>query len=114
MKKFRFLILFTGFLLYSVTGVVAKSGSEASLYSLSSLIRFASVIILLGIYSALWQVSLKYIPLSVAFFCKGSVLIFSLVWAISVFAEKLTITNLVGAALIILGIFVMAYRKQVT
>lgn len=112
MKKFRFLILFIGFLMYSVSGVVAKSSSAADLYSLSTLIKFLAVLALLGVYSAFWQVSLKYIPLSTAFFCKGSVVVFSLIWAVLIFGEKITANNLLGAVLIITGILVMAHEKS--
>lgn len=112
MKKFRFPILFSGFLIYSISGVVAKSSSVADLYSMSTLIRFLAVIALLGIYSAFWQVSLKYIPLSTAFFCKGSVVVFSLVWAVIIFGEEITLNNLLGAILIIMGILVMAHERK--
>lgn len=112
MKKFRFLILFSGFLIYSFSGVVAKSSSAADLFSWSTLIRFLGVLALLGIYSAFWQVSLKYIPLSTAFLCKGSVVVFSLIWAVIIFGEKITTTNLLGATLIIIGILVMAHERK--
>jgi len=112
MKKFRFLILFSGFLIYSISGVVAKSSSGADLYSLPALIRFIAVIAILGIYSVFWQVSLKYIPLSTAFFCKGSVVVFSLIWAVLIFGEKITANNILGAVLIIIGILMMAHARN--
>ena len=113
MKKFRFVFLFLGFLLYSFIGVVAKLGSESSLFSFHALFRFAAVITLLGAYSVLWQVSLRYIPLSTAFFCKGSVVVFSLVWAVIVFGEDISANNLLGVCLIIAGIVLMAYERRV-
>lgn len=112
MKKFRFLILFSGFLIYSVSGVIAKKSSVADPYSLSTLVRFLTVISILGVYSAFWQVSLKYIPLSTAFFCKGSVVVFSLIWAVVIFGENITLYNVLGAVLIIVGILVMAQDRK--
>jgi drug/metabolite transporter (DMT)-like permease len=113
MKKYRFVFLFLGFLLYSFIGVVGKLGSESSMLSIQTLFRFAAVITLLGVYSVLWQVSLRYIPLSTAFFCKGSAVVFSLVWAVIVFGETITASNLIGVCLIIAGIVLMAYERRV-
>lgn len=93
-------------------GVVAKLGSESSLFSFYTLIRFAAVIALLGVYSVLWQVSLRYIPLSSAFFCKGSVVVFSLIWAVIVFGETISSNNLLGVCLIIVGIVLMAFERR--
>lgn len=62
---------------------------------------------LLGIYAVLWQFIMKKTELSVAYFCKGTVIFWSLLWSCLFFDEKITLFNLMGTAFIFIGITVV-------
>ena len=113
MRRNRFLILFTGFLIYSLVSVVTKSTAGRELFSTYTLSRYLVVLILLIVYSVLWQISLRNLDLSVAYMGKGSVIIFGMIWAVVFFKEAITVFNIIGAGLILGGIALFSLEKQV-
>lgn len=112
MKINRYLILFSGFLLYSLASVVAKSSAGHPLLSGTSILRFFLVLIILGSYAALWQISLKMSKLSMAYMCRGSLVILAMLWANLLFHETITRNNVIGALLVISGIIMFAYNSK--
>ena len=58
----------------------------------------------LGVYAVLWQQILNRMPVSDAYMFKGTSLIFILILSFIFFGEAITVTNIIGAALIIGGI----------
>lgn len=100
-------LLYFAFLIYSFVSVFAKiaSGQDSLLYAL----LFIGVeIIFLGLYALIWQQVLKEFPLVVAMSNKGIVVILGLIWAVLFFDEQITISNIVGALMIILGIWMVS------
>lgn len=98
-----FLILYFAFFIYSFVSVCAKlAAGQATI--LGMLLFMGIEICLLGIYAIIWQQALKRFPLVVAMSSKGITVILSLIWAILFFHEQITLWNMVGAGMIILGI----------
>ncbi len=70
---------------------------------------FAGLLVIsLGIYALLWQQLIKRFSLVKAYSNKGAVIIWNMLWAILIFGEKISISNIVGTAVIILGIMVVS------
>lgn len=111
MKINRFVLLFSGYLLYSLVAVVAKSSAAFSLNSAASLIRYLLGLCMLVVYALLWQISLKRMSLSLAFMCKGSLVVFALFWSQLIFRETLTLFNVLGVILVIAGIVLFSTGK---
>lgn len=61
----------------------------------------------LAFYALLWQQVLKRVELSVAYLNKGVVVFWSLLWAKFIFNEQITLKNIVGVCVIVVGISVV-------
>ena len=91
-------------LLYACVGVGTKYAADEEFLTQGYVFGFGLAIVLMGIYAVLWQQVLKYIDLSVAYMFKGTSLIFTMLLAYWLFGEPITTHNIIGAAIIILGI----------
>lgn len=105
-----FFLLTFAFLVYSTTGIFSKLASSQEFLSVPYFGYFALVIVAIGIYALLWQMILKRIPLSRAFLFKSMTVIFSLTFAWLFFHEQITINNIIGGGLIVVGIIVNSFN----
>lgn len=96
-------ILFT-FTVYSVTGVIGKLASNYVFGSWAYWGCLLGAVATLGIYAVLWQYVLKNNPLNKAYLWKSSTVIISLLFAHTIFGEDITFSNILGAALILVGL----------
>ena len=102
-----YLILYAAFLIYSVSSVCAKFSSQQN--TLTKAIVFLGLeMACLGIYAIIWQQALKRFSLVTAMASKGIVVIMNMIWSIWLFEESVSICNIVGAAVIIWGIWVVS------
>ena len=69
---------------------------------------------LLGLYAIIWQISIKKIPLYMAYMGKSISLILTLLWSNLFFSEVIKINNIIGALLVICGILLMFISKENT
>ena len=98
------LLLTVAFLIYSATGIFTKLASMQDLMSVAWLQYLAMAFVALGTYAVLWQFILGRVALSQAFLFKSTTVLFSLCFARFLFDEQISLQNIVGAFLIIVGI----------
>lgn len=110
-KTKRVLLLHLNILLFSFTGIFSKlcasSVTENGLLSIRTLAYVALIVINCGIYAVFWQQSLKHFDVNVAYAHRSVYNIWSLLWSVLIFCEKITIGNILGTAVIIAGIWVV-------
>lgn len=106
-KIFNYILLYTGFFVYSFVSVLAKYASAQSSLAKMCLFLFGEILVL-GIYAVLWQQLLKKFPLLIAMSNKGVVVIFSLIWSVLLFQEAISLLNIVGSFMILLGIWMVS------
>lgn len=71
-------------------------------------ILFYSLVLLdLAVYAIVWQQILKKLPLVSAYANKAVTVIWGLIWGMVIFKESLTIWNVIGAIVIIIGIYIV-------
>lgn len=71
-------------------------------------ILFYSLVLLdLAVYAIVWQQILKELPLVSAYANKAVTVIWGLIWGMVIFKESLTIWNVIGAIVIIIGIYIV-------
>lgn len=100
-------ILYFAFLIYSVSSVCAKLAARQDV--LIRIVAFIGLeVVCLGVYALIWQQALKRFSLVTAMASKGIVVIFNLIWSFLLFKEEITIWNLIGAAVIIGGIWMVS------
>lgn len=88
---------------YTGSGIMAKLAAAEELFSLPFLLFYGAEIMILGIYAIFWQQVIKRFELSVAYANRAMVLVWSLLWAVVIFHDQVTIRNLAGIAMVIAG-----------
>lgn len=102
-----YILLYCAFLVYSLVAVFSKYASLQENWNRIFVFLFAEVLIL-GVYAILWQQILKRFSLVHAMASKGIVVILNLLWSVFIFEETVTICNVIGAGIVILGIWVVS------
>ena len=110
-KTKQLCILHINILLFSFTGIFsklcAKSVNRNGLFDWYTVLFAALILINCGIYAIFWQQNLKQFDVNVAYAHRAVYNIWSLLWSVLIFSEKITIGNILGTILIIAGIWVM-------
>lgn len=91
-------------LIYASTSIFTKMSSRQEMMSWPYLLWVAGAVIVMGVYAVLWQQVIKRMPLSTAYMFKGTSLIFILLISVLLFGEAITLNNIIGSAIIVLGI----------
>lgn len=103
----RYSLLYSAFFVYSFVAVFAKTAAMQD--SLIKMLLFIGVeFAFLGIYAFIWQQALKHFSLVVAMSSKGVTVIIALFWAVIIFGESISVQNIIGAMMIIVGICVVS------
>ena len=105
------LILQLIIMIYTFSSICAKlaSGQE----TVFRLLFFTGLEFLcLAVYAILWQQAIKKFDLSVAYANRAMVLLWSMIWAVLVFHDTITLKNILGVALVIAGTFVINTEKN--
>lgn len=88
---------------YACEAVCNKYASMHAFMSMQYMLGIAAAVVVLGIYAITWQQILKRIPLTDAYMFKGTSLVFVLLFSVLIFQEIVTVWNLVGLAIILVG-----------
>ena len=72
------------------------------------LLWFGGAVAIIGVYAILWQQVLRHIEQSTAYMFKGTTLIFTMLIAALLFGEIITVPNILGSVIIIIGIVLLA------
>lgn len=106
-----FLLLIFAVNLYATSGYFSKMSSFHSFLSLPYILYFVCVVAVLGAYAVLWQLTLKRMPLSLAYPFKAFGIVVGLAIAYFAFDEALTWQNIIGSLLVISGLVIMSTGK---
>lgn len=99
-------------MIFSASSVVAKLASGQALLSVNWILFYGLEIFLLGVYAIFWQQAIKKFDLSIAYANRAMVLLWSIVWAVLIFKEKITVQNIIGLVVVILGIVIINAEEQ--
>ena len=100
-----YLLLHALLLVYSLYALLSKLASAERFLSLPFLGLFGGALTLMAVYAFFWQKVLKRLPLNAAFSSKAVVIVWGMVWGAAFFAEGITVPKLIGAAMVMLGIW---------
>lgn len=103
-----FLLLHACILWYTVTSILSKAASQYPFLSAKYILCFIGIFFTLGSYAILWQQVIKRFKPSVGYSNKSVSLIWTIVFSAAIFKERITVYNIVGAVLIILGVIMVA------
>lgn len=107
-KKLKaYLILYVAFVIYSFVSICAKYAALQSILP-RGVVFLGFEVLFLGLYAILWQQVLKHFTLVHAMASKGAVVLLNLLWSVLLFSEKITVFNVLGAGIIIFGIWMVS------
>ena len=107
----RIILLCFSIALYSLSGFFTKLAAGYAFMSMSYLLCLVAAVGVLGIYAVLWQMILKRVPLSVAYPFRSLGVVYGLAIAGFAFHEPITWQNMLGGAIVMLGLFIMTTGK---
>lgn len=99
-------------LFYSLGTVCSKLASGYEVLSWQFIVFYAIVLLILGVYAILWQQILKKMSLITAYANKAVTVIWGLVWGCAFFQEQLGVFNVIGAVIIILGVYCVVTGEE--
>lgn len=94
-------------IIYTLSGVCAKYASGSSFFSFNFFLFYGFELLILAIYALLWQQVIKKFDLSIAYANRACALLWSMVWSVLFFQEVVTIKNLIGVLIVILGTIIV-------
>jgi len=101
------LILQMAVLLYTLSSVAGKFASAYSFLSFPFVAFYGAEIAILGIYAIIWQQIIKRVDLSIAYTNRSLSLMWSMIWSALFFKEAITIKNVIGVMIIIIGVMIV-------
>ncbi len=108
MRFLQVIVLLLVYLLNSFTSICIKWASAGEFLGWQYIMGIAAAVFLLALYAVLWQQMLKKIELSTAYMFKGTGVIFVLFYSVFLFGETISLPNILGSILIIMGITLYA------
>lgn len=103
----QLIILQAIIMIYTLSSVVAKFASGEEFLTFKFIVFYGLEILILGIYAILWQQIIKKFDLSIAYANKAMSLLWSLLWAILFFKESITVKNVIGVVIVIIGTIIV-------
>ncbi len=92
---------------YTLSSVVSKFASGEDFLTFKFVLFYGIEIVILGVYAIFWQQIIKKFEISVAYANKAMALLWSMLWAIVFFHEEITVKNVIGVAIVIIGTLIV-------
>ena len=93
--------------IYTLSTVCAKFASGQEFMSFQFILYYGIEMMILGVYAIIWQQLLKKFDVSIAYANKAMGLLWSIVWAILIFNDTITIKNVIGVIIVIIGTIIV-------
>ena len=93
--------------IYTLSTVFAKFASGQEFMSFKFILYYGLEMLILAVYAVVWQQLIKKFDISVAYANKAMGLLWSIVWAILIFNETITIKNVIGVVIVIIGTIIV-------
>lgn len=90
-------------MIYTLSGVAAKSAALYEPFSWGFLFYYGLEIAILGIYAIMWQQLIKKFDLSIAYANRSMAILWSMIWAVIFFHEIITLKNIIGVIIVLAG-----------
>lgn len=108
----KYIILYSAFIIYSLSTVSSKLAAGYPVFSLKFLLFYGFMLLFLGIYAVVWQQVLKQFDLGIAYANKAVVVVMGIIWGRLLFGEFITLNKIVGACFIICGVYLVVWVDE--
>lgn len=99
---------------FSLSSVCSKVAAKQEFLSFKFILFYGLVLFILFVYAIAWQQVLKRLPLVTAYANKAVTVIWGLVFGLVFFQEKITVQKVIGAVIIILGVYLIVSDGEET
>lgn len=93
--------------IYTLAGVSGKFASASGFLSINFIFFYGLEILVLAIYAVLWQQIIKKFELSIAYANRSIALLWSMIWAVVFFGEYVSLKNIIGVLVVIIGTIIV-------
>ena len=115
MKKARYLIILHIILaLFSISGIFSKLAAGEEMLSTKWIVYYGAVLAFLFVYAIAWQQIIKKMPIVTAYANKAVMVIWGIIWGFVFFSEAITIQKIIGAIIIIAGVYLVVTGDEYT
>lgn len=111
-KKFSFILMHVGFIIYSFYSVAGKTASINNQSKSITIFFYVLIFLILGLYAIIWQQILKVFTLSFAYTNKAVIIIWGMIWGKLFFNEQFTLRKFIAVLLIFTGILILNLSKS--
>lgn len=105
-KRNVYLLAIVAIVFESLSSSVLKFSKDYDFLSPMYLFWFCVAVGIMGLYAIAWQLLLERLPLTTAYLRKGLTYVLIFVWAKVFFNEVITVKQIIGMAIIIVGMVV--------
>lgn len=110
-KTKNYIFLHLNILLFSLTSIFSKLASmeynKNGIYGWKLYLFLFLMLVNCLVYAIAWQKVIKKFDLMVAYANRSVYLIWSQIWAVVIFHENLTVTNIIGICIVFIGVLVV-------
>lgn len=106
-----FIVLQAALLLVSVGAICSKFAGREPFLSFRFILFYGLLLAILFVYAIIWQQVLKYLPLTVAYACKGFGIFYGMIWGALVFEEEITPKMIIGAVVVLIGVYIFVFSN---
>jgi drug/metabolite transporter (DMT)-like permease len=93
--------------IYTISSLMSKKASASEGDLTKFLFWFGLEFVVLGVYAILWQQMIKRFELSIAYANRSMAVVWSMVWAVVFFHDTITVKNIVGVVLVVVGTIIV-------
>lgn len=104
-KWIVFIVLQIALFIVSLGGICSKMAGKQKFLSISFFFFYGLLLLILFGYAIIWQQVLKKISLTVAYASKGIGIIYSTLWGVLFFNEKITWNMIMGTIFVLIGVY---------
>lgn len=102
-----YIILQLIIIIFAFSSAISKVASMQEFLSFKFILFYGLLLVTLFVYALAWQQIIKKFPLTIASVSKATTIIWSMLIGYFLFNEAITIKNVIGAIIVIIGIIVM-------
>lgn len=100
--------------LFAAGGIFSKLAAEEEMLSFNWIKYYAIVLFILFVYAIAWQQIIKKMPIVTAYANKAVTVIWGIVFGYFIFDEEITVPKVVGALIIIAGVYLIVSDGSLT
>lgn len=115
MKKIRLkdvILLQLVVIIYTLNSIVAKYATGYDVMSFGFFASYAIEVAILGVYAICWQQMIKRFDLSVAYANRAMAILWTGLWALVIFHDKLGFKQIIGIVLVVIGTIIVNTEKK--